>query len=236
MNSGTRVSHHFRENNRFGNEDGIRRWSTFCGATTALPSILAPIRGTHEVGPQTSRRPPPSGCWLPAPRAQPGALTVTPPRTPSGLHALPQRPSRASRLPEPRPGSSSPVGAPPTSAKRSRPPGPISAALGAGLQLTTADAGCWLRPGSKRIRRRPGGATRRRRCRQRISRRGMTRQVRRSTAQRGKLDGTARGRRVEAGRGELWSWAGSWSAQAPRASGPRHPAPSARPCYAPPIG
>lgn len=79
---------------------------------------------------------------------------------------------------------------------------PVRADPRPGSQLTTGDAGCWLRPGSEWARRRPGGATRRRRSRQRISRRGMTRPVRRSEMRRTEQHARGEARRREARRGD----------------------------------
>lgn len=151
----------------------------------------------------------------PQPAPRPPALKV--PLRPSGPTPRQGRPWAPSGLQPPPPTAARPPGRPhvshgpgppllPTRRGASNlghalpPLQPVRADPRPGPQLTTGDAGCWLRPGSEWARRRPGGATRRRRSRQRISRRGMTRPVRRSEMRRTEQHARGEARRREARR------------------------------------
>lgn len=158
-------------------------------------------RGHPRRRPQPAPRPPALKVPLPAPQAQLRRACQGRPWAPSGLQPPPPTAAR----PPGRPHVSHGPGPPLLPTRRGAsnlghalpPLQPVRADPRPGPQLTTGDAGCWLRPGSEWARRRPGGATRRRRSRQRISRRGMTRPVRRSEMRR-----TEQHARGEATRGE----------------------------------
>lgn len=75
-----------------GNAEGVRRWPTPSGATRALPSILAPRKGTHEVEAQTS----------PRPRSRPGSSL--------GARRVQRRGAPRGPTPPPAPSNTGPAG------------------------------------------------------------------------------------------------------------------------------